>query len=133
MTLAYIYSSDSICWLKYILHWGIIYEQHFPVNLDTVTHIFRYHEYIFEESKEHSTYNGCRDIHHHWKNKTLIYKSNLRFSCFFSFSNNSPITRGILDKPRGNTTELSKNKRMGQLTMQRWKSETFAKTPLTFT
>lgn len=132
MTLAYIYSSNSICWLKYIIHWGIIYEQHFPVNLDTVTHIFRYHEYIFEESKEHSTYNGCRDIHHHWK-KTLIYKSNLRFSCFFSFSNNSPITRGILDKPRGNTTELSKNKRMGQLTMQRWKSETFAKTPLTFT
>lgn len=132
MTLAYIYSSDSICWLKYILHWGIIYEQHFPVNLDAVTHIFRYHEYIFEESKEHYTYNGYRDIHHHWK-KTLIYKSNLRFSCFFSFSNNSPITRGILDKPRGNTIELSKNKRMGQLTMQRWKSETFAKTPLTFT
>lgn len=57
MTLAYIYSSDSICWLKYITHWGIIYEQHFPVILDTVTgtHIFRYHEYIFEESKEHST------------------------------------------------------------------------------
>lgn len=69
MTLAYIYSSDSICWLKYITHWGIIYEQHFPVILDTVTgtHIFRYHEYIFEESKEHSTYNGCRNIHHHWK------------------------------------------------------------------
>lgn len=103
MTLAYIYSSDSIWWLKYILHWGIIYEQHFPVNLDTVTHIFRYHEYIFEESKEHYTYNGYRDIHHHWK-KTLIYKSNLRFSCFFSFSNNSPITRGILDKPAHNAT-----------------------------
>lgn len=72
MTLAYIYSSDSICWLKYITHWGIIYEQHFPVNLDTVTHIFRYHEYIFEESKEHYTYNGYRDIHqfiiekNHW-------------------------------------------------------------------
>lgn len=39
----------------------------------------------------------------------LIYKSNVRFSCFFSSSNNSSITRGILDKPRGNTIKLSKN------------------------
>lgn len=123
MTLAYIYSSDSICWLKYITHWGIIYEQHFPVILDTVTgtHIFRYHEYIFE-SKEHSTYNGCRNIHHHWKNP-LIYKSNVRFSCFFSSSNNSSITRGILDKPRGNTIKLSKNLEDGPAhnsTMKKW-------------
>lgn len=41
--------------------------------------------------------------------KPLIYKSNVRFSCFFSSSNNSSITRGILDKPRGNTIKLSKN------------------------
>lgn len=53
----------------------------------------------------------------------LIYKSNVRFSCFFSSSNNSSITRGILDKPRGNTIKLSKNLEDGPAhnsTMKKW-------------